>query len=102
MSKTTTDPNDPRIVRRAPDTEPTGQHEVYFVRTAVGSYVRLVYDQYIYTACQKLTSISQDIAQTYARAIHIFTLTRTVYIVNSTALWKSLIGLITTEQLAFK
>lgn len=62
---TTHDPNDPRLTHGA-DTEPTDQAEVYLVRPDTHVYVRPIRRAYTHNVCGGTTTMSLDLATTYA------------------------------------
>lgn len=69
MADLTSDPNDPRLTRGV-DAEPTGQAEAYLVLSEeerVKGFVRPVRRTYVHQKCGTSTSMSQEIAETYAR-----------------------------------
>jgi len=62
-------PNDPRLTRGT-DTEPTPQAEVYLVLSdeeRAKGFVRPVRSKYVHEKCGTVTTMSQAIAETYAR-----------------------------------
>lgn len=67
----TTDPNDPRIKRGAPDAEPAPQNDVYLVLSVeerAKGFVRPVRDTYKHSACGAITVMrGVELAETYAR-----------------------------------
>lgn len=68
MSEVTTDSNDPRLGRGV-DKQPGPQNEAYLVLSdeeRAKGYVRPVRESYIHT-CGAMTTMSRDIAETYAR-----------------------------------
>lgn len=82
MSGTTSDRNDPRLTHGA-DTEPSPQAEVYLVATPeerAKGFVRPVRRTYVHVrgisqqkpACGRATTMSRDIAETYARDPHFY------------------------------
>lgn len=65
----TSDPNDPRLSRGA-DTEPVGQAAAYLVLSdeeRAKGFVRPVRRSYWHTTCGAITTMAQEIAETYAR-----------------------------------
>ncbi|QHV99207.1 hypothetical protein [Spirosoma endbachense] len=65
----TTDPTDPRLGRGV-DQEPTAQHDVYLVLSEeerAQGFVRPVRRTYVHSKCGVATTMSQAIAETYAR-----------------------------------
>lgn len=69
MSGTTSDRNDPRLTHGA-DTEPGPQADAYLVLSAeerAKGFVRPVRRTYVHDTCGRATTMSQDIAETYAR-----------------------------------
>jgi len=65
----TSDPSDPRLTH-GPDSEPTGQAEVYLVLSEeerAQGFVRPVRAEYRHTVCGAETRMSRAIAETYAR-----------------------------------
>lgn len=69
MSPTTADRNDPRLTRGT-DQEPTAQAEVYLVLSEAErarGFVRPVRLSYQHQACRSVTTMSTDLAETYAR-----------------------------------
>lgn len=66
---TTSDPNDPRLTHGV-DNEPTPQAEVYLVLSdeeRAKGFIRPVRRAYIHTVCGVVTTMSNSIAETYAR-----------------------------------
>jgi hypothetical protein len=66
---TTSDPSDPRLTRGADDT-PRPQAEAYLVLSdaeRAAGFVRPVRTSYVHLTCRTTTTMSQDIAETYAR-----------------------------------
>jgi hypothetical protein len=66
---TTSDRSDPRLTHGA-DTEPVPQAEVYLVLSEAErkkGYVRPLRRSYIHLACNTVTRMAHDIAETYAR-----------------------------------
>lgn len=64
-----TDPRDPRLGHGV-DTEKTPQHEAYLVLSEeekAKGYIRPVRRTYIHDICGTVTTMSQSIAETYAR-----------------------------------
>ena len=69
MSKTTIDPNDPRLTKGVDD-GPTEQSEVYLVlsdKEKAKGFIRPVRCTYVHTICKTSTTMSLSIAETYAR-----------------------------------
>lgn len=69
MEGHTTDPNDPRL-RRGIDIEKTKQHDAYLVLSdeeKAKGFIRQVRRSYIHKKCGCVTTMSQSIAETYAR-----------------------------------
>jgi hypothetical protein len=68
---TTDDPQDPRLTRGAdPEGARVPQANTYLVLSAeerAKGFVRPVRDAYEHTACRTVTTMSRDIAETYAR-----------------------------------
>lgn len=65
----TTDPADPRLTHGADD-QPVEQAEVYLVLSAeerAKGFVRPVRRSYVHQPCGSVTTMSQAIAETYAR-----------------------------------
>lgn len=65
---TTSDPSDPRLTRGADD-EPVGQADAYLVlpeEDRARGFVRPVRRTYQHVVCGAVTTMSQDIAETYA------------------------------------
>lgn len=65
----TTDPSDPRLTHGA-DTEPTGQAQAYLVLSEeerAKGFVRPVRRTYVHDECGTATTMSQALAETYAR-----------------------------------
>lgn len=62
----TTDPADPRLTHGV-DAEPVPQAEAYLVKEAVDPFVRPVRRTYLHSTCGGVTTMSQAIAETYAR-----------------------------------
>lgn len=74
MSELTTDPTDPRL-GRGTDAEPGPQNEAYLVLSdaeRAKGFVRPVRRSYIHTACGAVTTMSEAIAETYARQPHFY------------------------------
>jgi hypothetical protein len=74
MSGTTSDPTDPRLTRGA-DAEPVAQAEVYLVLSdeeRAKGFVRPVRRAYVHSKCGVVTTMSTDIAETYARQPHFY------------------------------
>lgn len=68
MSRTTTDPSDPRLGRGV-DATPAPQQEVYLVLSEeerARGFVRPVRRSYKHSRCQTVTTMSLAIAETYA------------------------------------
>jgi hypothetical protein len=68
MAGLTDDPTDPRLTH-GPDTEPTGQAEVYLVLSEAdraAGFVRPLRTAYKHLPCQKVTTMAAEIAETYA------------------------------------
>jgi hypothetical protein len=66
---TTSDPGDPRLTRGA-DEQPTPQADAYLVLSEEErsrGFVRPVRRSYVHQTCGAVTTMSQDIAETYAR-----------------------------------
>lgn len=66
---TTTDPRDPRL-RHGTDDGPVPQNEAYLVLSEVervAGFVRPLRSRYIHDTCGVVTTMSQEIAKTYAR-----------------------------------
>lgn len=69
MSRLTDDPSDPELTRGA-DTTPTEQAPVYLVLSEEErskGFVRPVRRSYVHRTCGTVTTMSQTIAETYAR-----------------------------------
>src|SRR4051812_40960171 len=69
MADLTSDPNDPRLGRGV-DEEPVKQHAAYLILSAeerAKGFVRPVRDAYRHTACGSVTTMSRELAETYAR-----------------------------------
>jgi hypothetical protein len=69
MSPTTDDPNDPRLTHGS-DEEPVEQAEVYLVLSVeerAKGFVRPVRQAYVHEVCGAVTTMSRDLAETYAR-----------------------------------
>ena len=69
MSGTTSDRNDPRLTHGA-DSEPSPQADVYLILSEeerAKGFVRPVRRTYVHDTCGGATTMSQDIAETYAR-----------------------------------
>jgi hypothetical protein len=69
---TTSDPEDPRLTRGAdpPDASPKPQAQVYLVLSEeerAKGLVRPVRNAYVHTVCGHITTMSRDLAETYAR-----------------------------------
>lgn len=65
----TTDPTDPRLGHGV-DTEPTAQHAAYLVLSKAeraAGFIRPVRRTYVHSTCGAATTMSQAIAETYAR-----------------------------------
>jgi hypothetical protein len=65
----TTDPDDPRLTH-GPDREPAPQAEAYLVLSEAErakGFVRPLRESYQHLPCQKVTTMSRAIAETYAR-----------------------------------
>lgn len=65
----TTDPTDPRLGHGV-DTEPTEQHAAYLVLSdaeRAQGFIRPVRRTYVHSSCGVATTMSQAIAETYAR-----------------------------------
>lgn len=74
MSRLTSDPNDPDLTR-GPDTEPTDQAPAYLVLSEperAKGFTRPYRDAYIHETCGSLTTMSSEIAETYARDPHFY------------------------------
>lgn len=72
MAGTTDDRNDPGLKRRRPD----GMQDTYLVLSEeerAKGFVRPVRTQYIHAACEAVTWMSQDLAETYARQPNFYT-----------------------------
>ena len=70
----TSDPKDPRLTH-GPDTEPTDQAEVYLVLSdeeRAKGFVRPVRHSYIHQTCGLVTTMGQELAETYARDPHFY------------------------------
>ena len=70
----TSDPKDPRLTH-GPDTEPTDQAEVYLVLSdeeRAKGFVRPVRHSYIHQTCGAVTTMGQELAETYARDPHFY------------------------------
>lgn len=68
MSPSTNDPNDPRLTYGSDD-EPVPQAEVYLVLSKeerAKGFIRPVRTSYIHNTCGVVTTMSQEIAETYA------------------------------------
>lgn len=75
MSGVTDDPNDPRIKRGHPDTEPVPQHEVYLVLSdeeRKKGFVRPLRMSYIHDKCGVETKMGLALCETYARDPHFY------------------------------
>lgn len=71
---TTSDPNDPRLTHGC-DSEPVPQAETYLVLSEDErrrGFVRPLRFAYIHETCGALTTMSPDIAETYARNPHFY------------------------------
>lgn len=69
MSGTTSDPHDPRLTHGA-DAEPVAQADVYLVLSdaeRAKGFVRPLRTAYVHGKCGVITTMSADIAATYAR-----------------------------------
>lgn len=69
MSRLTTDPNDPDLTRGG-DSEPTAQAKAYLVLSddeLAKGFVRPVRRTYLHGTCGSVTTMSQKLAETYAR-----------------------------------
>lgn len=69
MARLTDDPNDPELTRGA-DSEPVPQAPVYLVLSdaeKAKGFVRPVRRSYVHSTCGAVTTMSQSIAETYAR-----------------------------------
>jgi len=69
MADLTSDPNDPRLTRGSDDT-PVTQADAYLVLSEsdrAKGFVRPVRRSYVHMPCGSVTSMSQAIAETYAR-----------------------------------
>jgi len=67
MNDLTTDHNDPRLHQ----TKPNGQHEAYVILSdeeRAKGFVRPVRRTYRHEVCGQATTMSQEIAETYARS----------------------------------
>lgn len=65
----TNDPNDPRLTHGV-DKEPVPQAEAYLVLSEeerAAGFVRPVRRRYLHTICGAVTTMAQEIAETYAR-----------------------------------
>jgi hypothetical protein len=74
MAAVTSDPNDPRLTHGA-DAEPVPQAEAYLVLSdeeRAQGFIRPVRRSYIHDVCGALTTMSQSIAETYARDPHFY------------------------------
>lgn len=74
MSPTTTDPSDPRLGHGV-DTEQNEQHDVYLVLSdeeRAKGFVRPLRRHYVHTVCGAETTMSQAIAESYARNPHFY------------------------------
>lgn len=70
----TTDPSDPRL-GHGPDDEPMPQNEVYLVLSdaeRAKGFTRPVRRTYVHLVCGAATTMSQAIAETYARDPHFY------------------------------
>lgn len=75
---TTDDPNDPRIGHGPPDKTPVPMNEAYLVLSEeerAKEFVRPVRNSYIHETCGTETTMSRDIAETYARNPWFYSLT---------------------------
>lgn len=71
---TTNDPNDPRLTHGADD-EPVAQAQTYLVLSEEErkrGFVRPLRSTYIHETCGAPTTMSGDIAETYAREPHFY------------------------------
>lgn len=71
---TTDDPTDPRLTRGT-DSEPAPQAAVYLVLSEAErakGFVRPFRNQYLHLACDRITTMSRAIAETYARNPHFY------------------------------
>lgn len=69
MAELTTDPTDPRLGHGS-DLEPGPQNDVYLILSAeerAKGFVRPVRRTYVHTVCGVATTMSQPLAETYAR-----------------------------------
>ncbi len=69
MSRGTTNPNDSRL-GHGPDVEPVQQDAAYLVLSKeerAKGFVRPVRHSYVHKTCNTITTMSQGIAETYAR-----------------------------------
>lgn len=69
-----TDPRDPRLGHGS-DTEPVPQNDAYLVLSEderARGFIRPVRRSYVHTACGAVTTMSQAIAETYARDPHFY------------------------------
>ena len=65
----TTDPNDPRLGHGS-DEEKTPQHEAYLILSdeeRAKGFIRPVRNKYLHTKCGVVTTMSDKLAETYAR-----------------------------------
>lgn len=73
---TTDDPNDPRLTRGGdPEGAQVPQAPVYLVASPeelAKGFIRPVRDAYTHTTCGTVTTMSRDLAQTYARDPHFY------------------------------
>lgn len=69
MAEVTSDPNDPRLTRGIDD-GPTPQAQAYLILSEserARGFLRPVRRSYVHTVCGSQTSMSQELAETYAR-----------------------------------
>jgi hypothetical protein len=71
MSSVTEDPDDPRVKYGEPDIEQVPQNEIYLVlpeaERSQSKFQRPYREAYWHSICEQTTTISQPIAQSYAR-----------------------------------
>ena len=67
MADLTTNPVDPRL-GRGTDVEPGPQNDAYLIMEGTSPFVRPVRRTYVHSTCGAVTTMSQAIAETYARA----------------------------------
>lgn len=73
MARLTTDPSDPELTRGG-DQEPTSQSKAYLVLSdeeLAKGFIRPVRQTYVHT-CGVTTTMSQKLAETYAREPHFY------------------------------